>query len=180
MKKTLAIAASLLQFLPLTVFTLYSFRTGVPSQDRLFNGFMIGAVVAVMQLLWIMRQERPANRLIMGVNLWLIIGGTAAFFQFWNILKVYRELREAGVLVCMLAIGTITTLLSPSGYVGSLTGETTRVRTYSFLLLFATLLALLCALYFRGNTLLAAVVPIVVLAVLNRYFNTRLAQPIKN
>ena len=179
MNKAISIVTSLLQFLPLTVFTLYSFRTGVPSQERLFNGFMIGAVVAVIQLIWLMRQQRPANRLILGANLWLIIGGVAASLQLWGVLRIYRELREAGVVACMLGIGIVTTLFSRPGYVGSMNGETSLVRKYSFLLLFATMPALLCGLYFRGNTLLAAVIPIIVLAVLNRFLNARLVQKTK-
>lgn len=176
MNKAINITTSLFQFLPLTVFTLYSFRTGVPSQERLFNGFIIGAVVAVIQLLWLMRQQRPANRLILGANLWLIIGGAAVSLQLWGVLKIYRELREAGVLACMFEIGIVTTLFSRAGYVGSMSGETAQVRKYSYLLLFATMLALLSGLYFRGNTLLAAVIPIIILAVLNRQFNKILAQ----
>ncbi|MBI5483506.1 MAG: hypothetical protein HY888_03465 [Deltaproteobacteria bacterium] len=176
MSKTINSATGLFQFVPLTVFTFYSFRTGVPTQERLFNGFMIGAVVAVIQLLWLMRQQRPANRLVLGANLWLIIGGAAVFLQLWGVLKIYRELREAGVLAGMFEIGIVTTLFSPAGYVGSMNGEAALVRKYSYLLLFATMLALLFGLYFRGNTLLAAVIPIVILAVLNRLFNKKLAQ----
>ncbi len=176
MKKAINIANNLLQFLPLSVFTIYSFRTGVPSQERLFQGFMIGAIIAAIQFLWLMRQPRPANRLILGANLWLITGGVAAFLQLWGVLKLFGQLREAGVVVCMLGIGICTTLFSPAGYVGSMTGEATLVRKYSLLLLFATMLALVCGLYFRGNTLWAAVAPITVLAVLNRQLNKRLTQ----
>jgi hypothetical protein len=174
MNKVINIATSLFQFLPLTVFSFYSFRTGVPSQERLFNGFMIGAVLAVMQLIWLMRQQRPANRLILGANLWLIIGGVAVFLKLWNVLNIYRELREAGVLAGMLAIGIVTALFSRAGYVGSMSGETVLVRRYSYLLLFATAFAMLCGLYFRGNTFLSAVIPILVLVMLHRFLNARL------
>lgn len=180
MNKVRTIAASLFQFLPLSVFTIYSFRTGVPSQERLFTGFMIGAVVAVIQLIWLLRQQRPANRLILGANLWLIIGGAAVYFQLWGILKLFREMREAGLLASMLAIGIVTTLFSPAGYIGSSHADAVLVRKKSCLLLLVTVLALLCGLYFRGNTLFAAVIPIIILAVLNRFFCAGLAQPIKS
>lgn len=175
MNKTLNLTSTLLQFLPLTVFTVYSFRTGIPSQERLFQGFMIGAVAALLQVVWLMRQRTPANRLILGVNVWLIAGGIAVYFKLWGVLKMYRELRESGVLACMLGTGIIATVFSPAGFSGSLSGNVPLIFRYSCVLIFLTSLALTCSIYLRGNMFWAAVVPIAVLSIAYRQINIKLA-----
>ena len=174
MKKAISIVKNFSQFLPLSLFATYSFRTGAPSQERLFEAFMIGAIAAAIQLLWVMGQQRPANRLILGANLWLLIGGVAAYLRLWEVLQIYKELREAGIFVLILLIGLLTTVFSPTGYIGGRSESSTIVRRYSLLLLLGTILALSLSLSFRGNTFIAAVLPIVFLVALNRLLNARL------
>ncbi|WP_373975535.1 nucleoporin NDC1 [Chitinibacter sp. SCUT-21] len=164
---------ALVQFFPLSIFALYAFWHGAPSDERWLAAFQIGALLALIQLIWVLRQAQPANRLILAANLYLIAGGMAAFFQQWWFLKLYGSLRVAAIFVFILAVGIVTTLCSPAGFIAQAAAPTQQVRTASYYLLAATLIALTVSLYYRGNQTWAAVVPIVSLVILQRILARR-------
>ena len=74
----------------------------------------------------------------------------------------------------MLLIGAATTLWSPAGYVGAAHADRRAVRVASLWLYALTVLALGMSLVFRGHSTWAAVVPVVALAISNRYLAHRL------
>ena len=71
------------------------------------------------------------------------------------------------MFVAMLAVGLLTTAISPSGFIAA-TGQRSRVLWSSAALVAAVLLALVAALHFRGDVRLAAVLPVIALSWLNR------------
>ncbi len=74
----LAVLEYLLGFLALAVFAAVAFGSGAPSDDRLIGAFKLGALLAAIELCVLLLRTAPANRLIIGANLWLLAGGTAA------------------------------------------------------------------------------------------------------
>lgn len=71
--------ASLLQFLPLSLFVCVAFLHGEPSADDWLNAFLAGGAMAGLQLLLakILFRHCPLGRLILGVNTYLIFGSVA-------------------------------------------------------------------------------------------------------
>lgn len=136
----------------------------MPTNERWLQAFQFGAVLGLLQLLILLPQARPLNRLVLAGNLYLILGGIAVFLQQWWVLQLYGELKEAGIILLMLIVGVLS-LFTRSGFVAI----STKSKKYSLFLLFATLLMLPVAIFFEGNRYLAAVVPIVSLAVFNHY-----------
>ena len=168
-----------MQFVPLSFFASYAYWNGPPDRDRWMLAYQYAALAAVLQLLIVLPQRRPANRLILGASLYLILGGLAASTQQIWLLRIYRDFQESAIFGCMLLIGTLTTLFSPVGFVGAApmnpgTTERTQVRRSSVILLLATLLALGCSIVFRGNRTQAAVLPIVGLAIVQRVLAHRI------
>jgi len=168
-----AILEYLLGFIALALFAFLAFGRGPATDDVLVQAFKVSGVVASAELAILFSRSKPANRLILGANLWLIAGAFAAYLELWWWLLLYQRFGEASLFMSMLAVGLVSTWLSPSGFVAKI-GPATNVRNASLLLLAAVVIALTVAVYFRGNVKYAAVVPIIVLSWLNRILRHRL------
>ncbi len=167
---------ALIQFIPLSLFATYAFWNGAPDEHRWEVAFKLASIAALIQLVIILPQSRPANRLVLAANLYLLLGGLAFVTQQWWYLKLYDQLRESAIFILMLAVGTLTTLASRAGYIGVADACRQFVLRASAGLLLATVVALVLSVLFRGDRYLAAVWPIVGLAVLQRFFAHRAAR----
>jgi len=156
---------SLIQFFPLSTFATFAFWHGAPSNDRWLEAFQLGALLGVIQLIILLPLKKPLNRLVLAGNIYLIFGGTAALFQQWWYLDLYNTLRESAIILLMAVIGLVTTFTSSAGFIAVKGSE----RIFSIYLLIATVLMVPFALYFEGNRIYAAVLPIIFLAVVQRY-----------
>lgn len=157
----------LLGFLALAVFAYLAFAAGPASDERFVHAFKVASVVALLELVALLAREVPANRLIMGANVWLIVGGAAAFLEQWWLLRIYQHFGEASLFASMLLVGVLAMWRTPAGFVGKV-GARRLVLQRSWLLLLAVVLALVVAVYFRGNVKFAAVLPVIALSWLNR------------
>jgi hypothetical protein len=166
--------SSAIQFFPLSVFATYAFWAGVPTGARWVEAFQLAAVAAVVQLAILLPRRRPTNRLILGANLYLLVGGAAALGRQWWLLEAYGVLQETGIFLSIAGVGVVTTFATPAGFVAVPGAPRADVRRASLWLLGATLGAVAVALLFRGHRGLAAVAPVIALAVLQRVLASRL------
>lgn len=160
----------LLGFLALTVFAAMAFSGGSPDDDRMLLAFKVSSGIAAIELMALYLRSQPANRLIIGANLWLLAGGLAAFTQQWWWLKAYQNLGESSLFISMLAVGVVTTLVSPAGFVAAC-GAKRQVFIGSLALLAAVAIALSVSVYFKGNVKFAAVLPVIALSWFNRFLS---------
>ena len=170
----LAIIEYLLGFVALALFAFLAFGRGPASDDGFVHAFEVSGLVAAVEVAFLLVQTKPANRLILGANIWLIGGAVAAYLELWWWLRVYQQFGEASLFVSMLVVGLASTWLSPSGFVAKL-GPIIEVRRASLLLLASVLVALLVAVYFRGDVKYAAVLPVIALSWLNRLLRLRVS-----
>lgn len=168
-----AILEYLLGFIALALFAYLAFGRGPATDDGFVHAFRTSGVVALAELVFILGRAKPANRLVLGANIWLIAGAGAAYLELWWWLRLYREFGEASLFASMLIVGLVSTWLSPAGFVAKL-GPATEVRRASLVLLASVLVALAVAVYFRGNVKFAAVLPVIALSWLNRLLRVRL------
>ncbi|GAA4798570.1 hypothetical protein [Lysobacter hankyongensis] len=171
------LASHLLQFLPLSGFLLVAFRHGAPGLEDWLIAFMAGGAIAVLQVLLTLAfaRGRPLNRMLLGVNAYLVVGGFSALTnQLW-ILQSLNDLRESGLFLCILAVGVLTTLGTPAGFVGredrSGAGRTAR---YSWVLLALAAIATIPSFLLREQLLYSAVIPLTVLSMLHRRLGNRI------
>lgn len=115
----LALVEYVLGFLALALFAFMAYGSGPPTDERLLLAFKVSAPVAVVELAVLWWRAAPANRLILGANLWLTAGGLAALLQQWWWLKGYQQFGEAGLFVAMALVGLVTTAFSPAGFVAA-------------------------------------------------------------
>jgi hypothetical protein len=158
---------ALVQFFPLSMFATFAFWNGVPSNDRWLQAFQIGALLGLIQMVILLPQKRPLNRLVLAGNIYLVLGGLAAFFQQWWYLKLYDTLRESAIILLMIIVGLISTFGSASGFIA----VKDSAFKYSAYLLIGTISMLPFAIIFEGDRVYAAVLPIIFLALLQRYLS---------
>ena len=158
---------TLIQFFPLSTFATFAFWNGAPSNDRWVDAFQISACLGLIQLAVLLPQKPPLNRLVLAGNIYLILGGLAALSQQWWYLKLYGSLRESAIILLMVIVGSLTTFISSSGFIAVKGSH----RKFSIYLLIATILMLPFSFYFEGNRIYAAVLPIIFLAILQRYLS---------
>ena len=156
---------ALIQFLPLSTFAVFAFWHGVPANDRWLQSFLFGALLGLIQLAILLPQKKTLNRLVLACNIYLILGGLAVFFQQWWYLKIYGSFRESAIIILIVIIGSITTLYSSSGFIAVKGSD----RKFSVYLLLASVSMIPFAVIFQGNRIYAAVLPIIFLAILQRY-----------
>jgi tetratricopeptide (TPR) repeat protein len=161
------------QFLPLIVFATYAFWDGTPTDARWVEAFKLGGLAALGHLFVVLRRGRPADRLILGVNLYLLAGGLAAFTQQWWFLRYYGALKESAIFLFMLGVGAVATFATAAGFLGVADAPPATVRRYSLWMLAATIAALGISFVFHGNTRLSAGVPVAGLAILQRVLAQR-------
>ena len=169
----LAIFNYLIGFIALAFFAYLALGRGPTTDESFVFAFRASSLLAVGELALLLARAAPANRLILGANLWLILGGVAAFAEQWWWLRVYEQFGEASLFLAMLLVGVVSTLFTPSGFVAKL-GPKLSVQRSSLLLLIAVGCALAVAVYFRGNVKYAAVIPVIALSWLNRLLQHRL------
>lgn len=167
----------LVQFLPLTLFATYAFWAGpTPPPERWERAFMLGGVAALVQMALVLRQRAPVNRLLLGANLYLLVGGLATVTRQWRVLVFYGLLKGAGIFAAILLVGLVTTIFSPSGYVGRRHPDRQKVRFYSLVLLGLTAAGLVVTVLFRGSGTWPVALPLLVVAIANQVLAHRLDQ----
>lgn len=185
MKMIFDIGAFLLQLFPLTVFLKVAFLNGDPKSVDWLSAFIWGGCAAIFQLAFhVFYKSAPLNRVVLGVNWYLIIGGGAVITNQREILGVFYNLKESGIFLCLLMVGVYTTFLSRSGFVGSTPscqesseGEMAIqliIRRYSIFLIILTCASVVASFVFRGNIIISAAVPLIVLSVIARLLKRRL------
>jgi len=179
MKTCLAFTGFLLQFFPLTVFLRVAFFNGAPQASDWLHAFVWGGGAAILQfaLFGLFLRARPMNRMMLSVNVYLIFGGSIVLTRQMVLLDAFKQLKESGLFLCLLAVGIATTLGSKSGFVGAHASSRQRdVKVYSLGLILLTCLAVAASFWFRGNMMLSAVIPFIVLSIATRIFKQRLSR----
>jgi hypothetical protein len=177
MKTIFNVGRFLLQFVSLGVFLRVAFHNGSPQPSDWLNAFLFGGAAAVFQtmLLIFFSHGYPLNRIILGVNLYLIVGGAAVLTGQMALLETFNSLKESGIFLCMLVIGVVTTTASKAGFVGAAGIFKPRdIRYYSIWLLFFVFVAVVASFWFRGQMMISAAIPLIALSVATRFFKVLL------
>jgi hypothetical protein len=167
--------STLLQFLPLSLFSMIGFWQAETSNESWLLAFQVAALVGICQLVLISKLKIVMSRLILSANIYLILGGLAAFFQQWWYLAFYSMLQESAIFIVMIVVGMTTMLFSNNGFVGinktriKETKHRININKKSAYLFIAVLISLAVSWLFKGDIALSVIAPIVVLALLQRY-----------
>jgi hypothetical protein len=116
----LAILEYLIGFIALAFFAYLAFGRGQTTDETFVFAFKASSLLAIVELAFLLARTAPANRLILGANLWLIAGGAAAFTEQWWWLRGYQQFGEGSLFLTILLVGVVSTLFTPSGFIAKL------------------------------------------------------------
>jgi hypothetical protein len=177
MKTIFDVGRVLLQFFPLSVFFKMAHLNGPPQAADWMHAYQWGGAAAILQfaLSMFFSQGHPLNRIILGVNLYLMIGGVAVVTNQLALLEMLNNLKERAIFLCLLIVGILTTFASKAGFVGAIETSMKRdIRTYSIWLILLTCAALAASFWFKGQIIFSAAAPLIMLSVATRLFKRRL------
>lgn len=99
------------------------------------------------------------NRLLLGLNLYLISGGLALMLKQAWLYHTYEMFQASGMLLWIVITGIFSIILTPRGFIGIHSPDTKTVRMFSVYLLICSLIAFALSYNFRGHALLSEQIP---------------------
>ena len=164
---------NIIEFIPISVFGLIFSFTRENGVNWKFV-FILGACLAVIGKALLMARRFPLDRIFLGADVFLVVGGTGFLFNISLILHIYGTLFHATLFAALLAVGIFTTFLTERGFVGIKHHDRSRVIHYSMYLLGAGVVAFLISFLSRGNVFLAWILPFTGMMAINWILAKRL------
>lgn len=167
---------SLLSFIPIFVFMVYARikqflgSCNVAWQEPFYIGALLAIVLTTLQYI----SGLILDRLMMGANLFLVASAFFFLFQINPCLTFLGAYKGPCFIAGVLLVGIYSTFFTRYGFIG-ITGDHKKIRSTSFILLAATVAALIWAFAFNNSgLLLSAIVPFIALRILNEYLKNSL------
>ncbi|MGK0221358.1 MAG: hypothetical protein ACI9ON_000593 [Limisphaerales bacterium] len=96
---------SVLEVAPLSLFLTLRLLLDEAQHDYWFWVYVIPSAIALPGLYFLLRQVRPLNRLLLGIDLYLVLGAIAQLAYIDKINDVYGVMEETALLIFMAAVG---------------------------------------------------------------------------
>lgn len=165
---------SLLSFIPILVFVIYARvkellgSCNVGWQEPFYIGALLAIVLTTLQYY----SGLILDRLMMGANLFLVASAFFFLFQINPCLSFLGSYKGPSFMIAVLLVGIISTFFTRHGFVGC-TGDQTKIKHASLLLLVATLASVAWAFIFNHQGLLiSAIAPFIALRVLSEFLKS--------
>ena len=169
----------IVQFVPLSVFLAIVRWTDGSGPDWKL-AFIISGCIAAVESILLFTTKKIVNRFIWAVNLFLVVGAVSFALKIHPILSLYKNLMQSALFASLVLIGLVTTFFSVNGFIGAKHSNKHIVRSYSIYLLIASLFAFILSMLFRGNMLLAGILPFIGLLLINKLLRLKLNTLDKN
>ncbi len=155
-----------LHLLPVVTFMTYARLYGMHEQAWV-GAFELAGLLALIVIAILWHQRVIMDRIMLGLNIFLIMGAAGFLLNSDTILDWYST-TKGGPLFCSIAIvGLISTFSSSRGFIGIAAKKKELVNYSSFLLLAATFIALVWSVSAESYGLLWAVVlPFIILKIM--------------
>lgn len=163
------------QFVPLTFFVLYASWQGQDSFVRWLQAFEYSALLALLQL-WLCRQLRPVNKLMLAANLYLLLGAAASVLQLSELQWLLDLWRAQALFVGIALLNLLCLFTHPAGCLSAYPQHQRDGQTASLLLWLASLLALLPAMLTQWSLLYSAFLPLLLLSLLEKWLSRRVSR----
>lgn len=162
MSRTMQRLLLLIQFLPLTVFVGCARGKGF-TDEAWAVAFLMGGIAAVVETVLLVALRRVTlNRLILGANLFLMVGAIGFGIGVMPIMEIYGLMRESALLASVLVVGIVTTFATEVGFIEVEGQDRRETVVHSIYLILVTLAVLAVSFTFRGNTLWAGIIPFLI------------------
>lgn len=166
----------LLEFLPLIVFLAYG--RGIDAKvagSHWKDPFLVGGGLALTSTIILVLKKIDLNRILLGINAFLISGAVAFLLRFWWLLNLYWKLKATAMFAWVIVVGIVAILISPKGFIGIHHSDQRSVRIYSVYLLLVAIAAFGTSYFLSGKILISDVVPFIALFVVKDLLKSRLS-----
>jgi hypothetical protein len=128
------------------------------------QAFILGGICTIIILGIHLYKKVILDRLMLGVNLFLLVGAFAFLSDTSSILYYFGTYKGAVFLSCIAIVGLVTTFFSHAGFIGIKTNNAKMIRKSSLQLLFFTIISIIWSLITNNYGLLtSAVIPFIIL-----------------
>lgn len=135
---------NLLIYVPLVAFILYAWAYGMTDQAWL-GAFELGGLLALIVTGMQLKEGVILDRIMLGLNVFLIVGAIGFLFDVGAILEWYSVSRGGPLFGSIAMVGLIATLFTKAGFIGVIKRDKQAQKYASFLLLAATFVAFIWA-----------------------------------
>ncbi len=154
-----------LQYAPIFLFLRYM-RMQDMTEALWSYAFSFAGFCAIGAILISMHKRITMDRLFLGVNFFLILGACGFLFNLQPLLEWYGDTTGGPFFTCIFTVGLLTTLFTKSGFIGAKRMSRDAIRYGSFLLLAATIIALIWSVKADDQGILwATVMPFIILRI---------------
>ena len=164
------------EVIPLSIFLVYFTFVEAKNMQNWRSTFFICALVSFLIIFLFLYIKMLFNRILLGINIYLLCGGIAFITHQWWLLKIYDNLQASGMLVWIIIIGIVSISLSQRGFIGIQSLDIKSVKKFSLYLLLFSLCAFFISFGFRGNRILSEILPFIALYAIQSLFKKRLAE----
>ena len=152
-----------IESIALTLFLLYIHLADMAVRGDWLLPYLLASGIGIAATVYIWCRGIILNRLFLGITLYFC-SGVASLLIGWDWLNQhYGELGAVAMLGWILAVGLISSLTSPRGFLGVSTPGYFSLKGGSMLLMFACVIASITAVGFMDNALLGQWLPFIFL-----------------
>ena len=166
----------LIETAPLPVFVLSASMIDQSITQNWQEPLVLSSITALFTTTLLLANRVPLNWVIMGMNIYFVIGSFALLTRHAWLIQAYTTLEASGLFIGVLLVGTITLLWSPTGFIGISSEDRKSVVLFSLYLLLATLAAFLVSFNFQGNKIFSEYIPFIGLFAARSFLRSKMTQ----
>lgn len=164
---------TILEFLPLTVFLVAMRNLPSSLENYWLLTYGISAIAAVLCIGFKLTRREFQNKIMLGINCYVISGAVAIIAnQLW-LLQFYSSLQSAAMLLWIMIAGCCSLLLSK--WFPDTLRHNNHIRLYEAIMTLLTIGAFLLAFYYPNDRLLSETIPFSSLFITYYMLTTHLA-----
>ncbi|MDH5565027.1 MAG: hypothetical protein OEY91_15565 [Nitrospirota bacterium] len=175
--KTAFTFLEVIELIPLPIFLFSSTLIDQRIPHDWLGPFMAGSLVALLTTTILLYHQVLLNRLMVGINVYLVLGTIGLLTEHAWINQVYGTLKASGMLACIIIVGAVSLLVSPAGFIGITSPDRKMVTIFSFGLLLVSVLAFLLSFHFQGDRLYSELIPFLGLFAARKILQSRMPKP---
>ena len=149
--------AEAIKILPIFIFMLYARLNGM-TELAWKNAFFIGGIAAIFVVTIQLYKKILIDRLVLGINLFLLLGAVAFLSEWDHLLDYYQAHKGAVLLSCIFVIGLITTVFTSAGFIGVKSEKKEKIKIYSYILLFINIATIVISTTLNSYGIIASVI----------------------
>lgn len=169
-----------MEVIPLPIFLIYATRIDQSIPQDWLGPFVASSIAALITTTIALLSKVTLNRLMVGINLYLIMGSFALLTEHDWLNQVYGELEASGMLAWIIFVGVVSLLVSPAGFIGVPSQNRKLVSIFSLSLLLIAVIAFLASFFFQGNKLYSEVIPFLGLFATRKILHSKMTKTLQH